>query len=422
MAAIGNDGGGRPSGTALRAFSVLVGVIAIATVAGLVALWPRGVDPPVSEGLAADTEGAEVRSVSYAPCPPPQAGRCGEAQIVLESGPERGETATLAVSGAAQDPDLEPGDRIRVTRSEPVPSAEGDESEAARELEPLPGSGDAVYTLSDFERRGPILWLALAFAALVIALGRLRGALSLLGLAISLAVILAFVVPAILDGSAPLAVAIVGSSAVMLATILLAHGAGPKSLAAILGTAASLSLVAVLALVFTNLAHLTGLSSEEATLLLQGGAEVSLEGLLLAGIVIAALGVLDDVTVSQASTVLALRTADPSQGFRRLYAGALRVGRDHVSATVNTLVLAYAGSSLPVLLIFSSGELGLLDAVNTELIAKEVVGTLVGSIGLIAAVPITTALAALLARDLPPPAPDQGHPKGPAPTASAPVR
>jgi len=195
---------------------------------------------------------------------------------------------------------------------------------------------DPVYTLADFERRAPILWLALAFAALVIVFGRLRGALSLVGLTISLAVILAFVVPAILDGHPPLAVAVVGSLAVMLATVSLAHGWGPKSLAAMLGTAVSLALVAVLALTFTNLTHLTGLSSEEATLLLQSGADVSLEGLLLAGIVIAALGVLDDVTVSQASTVLALRAANPTLGFRQLYARALRVGQDHVSATVNT--------------------------------------------------------------------------------------
>ena len=117
--------------------------------------------------------------------------------------------------------------------------------------------------------------------------------------------------------------------------------------------------------------------------------------------VVGALGVLDDVTISQASTVLALRGANPSQGFRELFGRALQVGRDHVSATVNTLVLAYVGASLPVLLIFSSGDIGFVDAVNVELVAKEVVATMVGSIGLIAAVPITTALAAVLAAGLP---------------------
>jgi uncharacterized membrane protein len=372
---------GRRPGTARRAFTILIVLIGVGTLIGLIALWPGNVEAPLSEGLAAGTERAEVTSVTYEACPPPQTGQCGEAEVALDSGPEAGETVTLPVGGVALEPELEPGDQIRVTRSE------------------APTPGQPTYTLSDFERRGPILWLALGFAALVIAFGRLRGALSLLGLAISLVVILAFIVPAILDGSSALAVAIVGSLAVMLATISLAHGWGPKSLAAMLGTAVSLALVALLALAFTKLAHLTGLSSEEATLLLRGGADVSLEGLLLAGIVIAALGVLDDVTVSQASTVLALRAANPALGFRQLFGRALRVGQDHVSATVNTLVLAYVGASLPVLLIFSSGEIGLIDTVNTELVAKEVVGTLVGSIGLIAAVPVTTALAALLARD-----------------------
>jgi uncharacterized membrane protein len=239
--------------------------------------------------------------------------------------------------------------------------------------------------------------LALVFVAVVLLFARLRGALSLLGLGVSLAIVLVFVVPAILDGESPLAVAVVGSLAVALVTIPLAHGRGPKSLAAVLGTAASLLLTALLALVFTEAAHLTGFSSEEATFLQLSGADLSLEGLLLAGMVIGALGVLDDVTVSQASTVLALRGAAPSLGFRQLFARALRVGRDHVSATVNTLVLAYVGASLPVLIIFSSADVGLGDALNLEVVAKEVVATLVGSIGLIAAVPVTTALAALLA-------------------------
>jgi uncharacterized membrane protein len=366
---------------AVRTFSVAVGLLAAATLIAIVVLWPGDVDAPVSEGLAADTERAEVTSVTYEACPPPQTGECGTADVRLTSGPDEGETTTLTLGAAGLEPELEPGDEIRVASAEGVPTAA------------------ATYTLVDFERRGPLLWLAVAFAALVVLFGRLRGALSLVGLAISLAVVVVFIVPAILDGSAPLAVAIVGSLAIMLATVSLAHGLGPKSLAAMLGTAVSLALVAVLALAFTNLAHITGLSSEEGAILLQGGADVSLEGLLLAGIVIAALGVLDDVTVSQASTVLALRAANPRQGFRELYTGALRVGRDHVSATVNTLVLAYVGASLPLLLIFSSGEIGLVDAISTELIAKEVVGTLVGSIGLIAAVPITTALAAVLATD-----------------------
>ena len=161
-------------------------------------------------------------------------------------------------------------------------------------------------------------------------------------------------------------------------------------------------LTAGLAVIFTELTHLTGFSSEEATILQLSGADLSLQGLLLAGIVIGALGVLDDVTISQSSTVLALRHANPGLGFRQLFTLAQRVGRDHVSATVNTLVLAYVGASLPVLLIFSSADVGFTDALNLELVAKEVVAMLVGSIGLISAVPVTTALATMLALGEPP--------------------
>jgi len=225
--------------------------------------------------------------------------------------------------------------------------------------------------------------------------------MALVGLGVSLGVVILFGVPAILDGRPPLAVALAGGLAVMLATIALAHGLGPKSIAAALGTAASLGLTVGLALAFTELAHLSGFASEEAALVQASGADISLEGLVLAGMVIGALGVLDDVTVSQASAVMALRRANPAQRWHELYRGALDVGRDHVAATVNTLVLAYAGASLPILLVFSVGATPFADAVNGEAVAEQIVATLVGSIGLIAAVPITTALAALLASRLP---------------------
>jgi uncharacterized membrane protein len=357
----------------------IVGTIAVATVVAAVAMWPGETDAELAAGLAAPTERAEVTEVAEGPCPPPQPGTCGRASIRLDSGADEGAEASLALGATALDPGLEAGDAIRVAPAAAAPGV------------------PAGYTFVDFERRAPMLWLALAFAALVIAFGRLRGALSLIGLAASLAVVVLFIIPAILDGRSPLAVAIVGSLAVMLLTISLAHGLGPKSLAAMLGTTVSLVLVAVLALAFTEITDLTGLASEESALLQINEVGVSFEGLLLAGMVIAALGVLDDVTVSQASTVLALRRANPELGFGELYRRAIDVGRDHVSATVNTLVLAYVGASLPVLLLFGSGELGFVDAVNVELVAQEVVATLVGSIGLIAAVPITTALAARLA-------------------------
>jgi uncharacterized membrane protein len=378
-----------------RAFAIATGMLALGTVVALAVLWPGGGndDSGIAESLLLDTERAEVTKVEEFVCAGFETQTCKRVTAKLETGPDKGTTTRFTQAAGGLDPDVEVGDEVRLAPSQgALPPGVTPGAQGAPELED--------YSLADFERRKPMLLLAILFAALVILFGRLRGALSLVGLGLSLAVILVFVVPAIHDGEEPLLVAVVGSFAVMLVTITLAHGTGPKSLAAILGTGASLLLTVGLAVLFTDLTHLTGFAGEESFFLQASQSDLSLEGLLLAGMVIGALGVLDDVTISQASTVLALRGANPAMGFRELFGRALRVGQDHVSATVNTLVLAYVGASLPVLLIFSSGELPFLDAVNVELVAKEIVATLVGSIGLIAAVPITTALAALVSGEL----------------------
>jgi uncharacterized membrane protein len=369
--------------TSLRTYQILVGVLTGVTLIALVLLWPHGESKTDLEfGNGTPTEKAEVEGVEKTKCTVPlENATCYTATIKLQSGPESGQSATIDLTSRSSDTVVDPGDKIRVA--------------AIRN-----GSGPTIYSLIDFQRGPSLILLSIAFALLVIIFGRLRGAMSLVGLGVSLAIVLFFIVPAILHNKPPLAVALAGSMAVMLATIFLAHGTGPKSIAAILGTSVSLLLVGLLAVIFTSAANLTGFTSEEASLLSASNSGISISGLVVAGIIIGALGVLDDVTISQASTVLALKAANPKLRIRQLYARAIDVGRDHVSATVNTLVLAYVGSSLPVLLILGSGEVGFGRAVNMEVVAKEVVATLVGSIGLIAAVPITTILAALLASSL----------------------
>ncbi len=362
-------------------------LLAVATAAGMAALWPGATPSGVGESIVVDSEAATVERVEQFSCQSLGTDTCSKVTVQLDSGPDEGRKTSFQIGVGGLDPDVDVGDKVRVVENAVAPGAESVKGQE--------------YSLSDFERRRPMLGLALLFAALVVVFARLRGVLSLVGLAVSLAVVLVFMVPAILDGKSPLAVAVVGSFAVMLTTIALAHGTGAKSLAAMIGTALSLLVTIALAVLFVDLTHLTGLSSEESLFLQTSETGLSLDGLLLAGMVVAALGVLDDVTISQSSTVLALQGANPDLGFRELFARAMSVGRDHVSATVNTLVLAYVGASLPLLLIFSSSSLGASDALNLELIAKEVVATLVGSIGLITAVPITTALAALLARRIP---------------------
>jgi uncharacterized membrane protein len=368
----------------LRLFTLVAAALAVITVAGLILLWPGQVESQVAQGIAIESEKATVQKVQEGLCVGFSGQRCQLATAQIESGREKGKHIHLQLDAGGFDPAVSPGDHIRVAKAPKPPPGQ----------QAVAGPG---YTLQDFERRDPMLILAGLFVLVVVAFARWRGALSLVGLGISLVIVLLFVVPAILDGKSALLVAVVGSSAVAFTTIPLAHGWGAKSLAALLGSLASLILTALLAVMFTKMTHLTGLSSEEAIFLQIGNANVSLQGLLLAGMVIGALGVLDDVTISQASTVLALRRANPGMHFRRLFALALEVGRDHVSATVNTLVLAYVGAALPILLLFSAAGLSVADATNLEVVAKEIVATLVGSIGLISAVPVTTALAALLA-------------------------
>jgi len=384
----------------LKAVTWVIVAVAVATVAGMAILWPSAGDrPELPSGLGADTNQAEVEEVTTGPCEPASLGTCQEAQVRLLDGPDEGETVPLSFGAGPASGQVSVGDRIRVFRAETPPGAEPVPADPG--VAPGAEAAATQYSFVDFERRGSLLWLVLLYAAVVIAFARLRGVMSLLGLALSLGIVLFFIVPAILSGTEPVPVAIVGAFAVMLVTIPLVHGVGAMSRAAMLGTTASLLLTIGLALIFTELARLTGLAYDEAVLLEASGVEFSFQGLLLAGMVIGALGVLDDVTVSQSSTVFQLRAANPAQAFRELYGRAITVGRDHVAAVVNTLVLAYAGAALPVLLIFGASDIAFGNVLNLEVVAREVVATLVGSIGLVAAVPITTGIAVWLARGLP---------------------
>jgi uncharacterized membrane protein len=376
-----------------------LGALALLTFAGLAILWPgdRPAAPQAAIVISRGIVSADVTAVIGEVCPVENLPGCKRVNIRLTGGPRSGTSSYLYLPGDDATPRLSPGDHIRVAPNDI--SYSGGQTAA-----PLPSDdpSQAPYGYVDFERRAPLLWLALGFVAVVIVLGRRVGALSLLGLAIGLLVISAFVVPAILDGSSPFAVGLVGSFAAMFATIVLVYGIGAKSLASLLGTAVSLLVTAVLAVVFVKLAHITGTSGDEATLLRGLTSDrLSLQGLVLAGILIGALGILNDVTVSQASTVLALRRASPNARLAELYREGLAVGRDHLGATVNTLAFAYAGASLPLLLIFSSQAVGFGDAINNELVATEIVAALVGSIGIVLAVPLTTVTAALLAARLP---------------------
>ena len=362
-----------------RALLAAVAVVVIATLIGLVALWPGDDVPELSSELGAPAELVRGTIVSAEPVfcagTPAEANvLCVEHRVRVTSGSTKGETARF--EGSDSGPiELGPGDRVVLGYSPEIPAPNN-------------------YYFADFQRRTPMIWLALLFGVAVVVLGRWRGLRALLGLAISVLVLVVFVLPAILEGQSPLLVAVVGSAAIMLVALYLAHGLSLMTTTAVLGTLASLGLTALLARLFVSAAQLTGFSTEEASILQLSAEQVNIQGLILGGIVIGSLGVLDDVTVTQASAVAELRLANPRYGFIDLYRSALRIGRDHIASTVNTLVLAYAGASLPLLILFRQASRNVSDVLTGEVVAVEIVRTLVGSIGLVASVPITTALAA----------------------------
>lgn len=259
--------------------------------------------------------------------------------------------------------------------------------------------GEDYYAIADYVRTGPLLWLTLLFIGATVLLSGWQGVRSVLGMGISLVVIIAFVVPQILDGRDPVVVAILGSIVMMGLSLYLVYGWDRKTHVAVAGLFLSLILTGLLAVWSVNWTRLSGFGAEEAGFLQLAGVELDPRGLLLAGIVIGALGALDDVAIGQSSSIFELSKANPRLGSGELFKRGMNVGRDHIAAMVNTLLLAYVGAALPFLLLFSVYAEPLGTTLNREIIAEEVVRTLVGSLGLLAGVPLTSLLAAFVARN-----------------------
>lgn len=369
---------------------IVLALVGALTVLGLVAFWPRGSTPSSAYGpqpgvsyVDATVTGADETGLCEldADDPADAAARCTLFRSRLTSGTFRGDDAEFSFSPTElATPDVAVGDDVVLMEFPGYPP-------------------ESRYYYYDHQRTWPLVWLVVAFAVAVLAFGRWQGARALAGLAASLVVLAVFIVPALLQESPALPVALVASSLVAFLAIYLAHGFNLASSIALAGTLASLAFTALLALLMASLAHITGLADDNAQLLQVTSSSLDLRGLLVAGIVIGALGAIDDITVSQVSTVAALRRANPALSAARLYQSATRVGRDHVAAAVNTLVLAYAGASLPLLMFFGQGVTPIGRVLTSELVAVEIIRMLVGSIGLVLSVPVTTGLAvAILSR------------------------
>ena len=352
---------------------------------GLVLLAGLWLLPDLTPSDAIPAVGQESLHARIVESLEPDVGGVPRFAVEILDGPEVGTRIEASVqSGGTAIPGSDQRDAYRV----------GDEVVVARFAGP---AGGAAVIAEPW--RVPMLGVvALVFAGAVLVVGGLRGARSLVALALTLALVVKVVVPLLLRGVDPLLLAVGGGAAVTLLTLLLTEGWGRVTASALLGTLAALGLTAGLAALFTAAAGFTALqgSEEIAFLIPLVGDRIDLQGILLAATVFGALGVLDDVTVTQAAAVEQLHRADPSASRRGVLSRAMQVGRSHIAATVNTLVLAYLGAGLPLLLLFALGGQEPMTVLNSEIVAVEVIRALIGSIGIVAAVPLTTLVAAAL--------------------------
>lgn len=394
-----HTGGRAPLGSlAARIVAAALALIALAMTVGAVLLWPSGskVDVPLpfqnGAGGSVSTEAGKVASSTLSDCGSPSVGQvltgpaapglagsgtCVQSIVTIDSGPNNGATTLLEFSQSPGQPNLLAGEHVRIFRQ-------------------VDQQGTTSYGFYDYARAWPLAMLAVAFAAVIVAVARWRGLRALIGIVIAFAILVVFMLPALRDGAPAVPVALVASSAILFAVIYLAHGVSLRTSAALLGTLTAMLLSALLSWAAIELTHLTGLSQEQNNEVAAYLGHVSIKGLLLAGFIIGSLGVLNDVTITQASVVFEL--AHLGHGNRRqIFLRGMRVGSDHIASTVYTLVLAYAGSSLPLLLLFSVANRSLSDVLTSEAVAIEIARSAVGGIALALAVPLTTAVAAALA-------------------------
>ncbi|WP_062072171.1 YibE/F family protein [Demequina sediminicola] len=355
----------RASERTTTVLTIAVGIVLFLTVAGAVAVWPS--DWSFLKSVPTSYEGAQwvdvtVESVDES---------TGEAQVIVEGQEDEG-TQTLPPLELSNFMYTE-GDSVRVLQIE---------------------TGELIF--GDFNRGPPMLLLLVVYVVLVLAVAWWRGLGALLGLVAAFGVIIFFTVPALFEGSDPLVVGLVTGSGALFLLLYMAHGVNARTTTAYLGTLAGLLITTILAWWAVDASKLTGFWSEEGSHLELAGRSVDLQGLVLCGIIIAGLGVLNDVTVTQASAVWELRAARPDISRWNLFARGMRIGRDHIASTVYTIAFAYVGAALPAIMLVSLYDQSLGVSLTSAEIAEEVVRTLVGSIGLVLAVPLTTGIAALV--------------------------
>ncbi|HEX6760657.1 MAG TPA: YibE/F family protein [Propionibacteriaceae bacterium] len=376
---------------ALRILIVALIPLAIWTVVGLIAFWPGD----ISRHVNSDVAGYSVPGVTYPTAritgikeiacdglsgstPGVADARCADLTSQLLEGDDKGKVVTVPITAAIYSSGAKVGQDIKLVR--------------------VPPSGDqpAQYQFSDFERSTPLLVMALIFAVVVIVVARWRGFAALLGLGFAGFILVAFMFPALIAGSNPIMVGLIGSAAIMFVALYAAHGFSARTTTALVGTLFGLILIAVLGYAATKWSHLSGVAAEDDYVLAASAPDLKLTSVVICGIIVAGLGILNDVTITQASAVWEL--ADQGASQQHLFSRAMRIGRDHIASTVYTIAFATAGASLGVFLLIKINNRPLLDVMLTERFAAEVLSILVGSIGLVLAVPLTTAVGVAVVR------------------------
>ena len=375
---------------ALRILIVALIPLAIWTVVGLIAFWPGDISQHVNSEVAGHSvpgvtyPTARITSIKEISCEGLAGStgvadaRCADVTSQLLEGDDKGTAVTVPITAAIYSSGAEVGQVIKLVR--------------------VPATGDepAQYQFADFERGTPLLVMALIFAVVVIVVARWRGFAALLGLGFAGFILVTFMFPALIAGSNPIMIGLIGSAAIMFVALYAAHGFSARTTTALVGTLFGLILIAVLGYAATKWSHLTGVAAEDDYLLAAAAPDLKLTSVVICGIIVAGLGILNDVTITQASAVWEL--ADQGATQKHLFSRAMRIGRDHIASTVYTIAFATAGASLGVFLLIKISDRPLLDVLLTERFAAEVLSILVGSIGLVLAVPLTTAVGVAVVR------------------------
>ncbi len=386
--------------------------LTLLTLAGMAMLWPSGSKEGISlanpysaaPGVTFDT--GSIQSVVTENCmqgvaQPGQGQQGPGGQSQNQQGPsQQGSDCTFAFTepdkggspvkvvinpDVAKSHGVKPGDQIRYLN---LSNAQGASA----------SQGSPAFIFVDFVRTLPIVLLALLYAAVVIAVARWRGLRALIGLVGAYFVLAGFMLPGLVEGKPPLLLALVGSTVIMIGVLYFAHGFSARTSTALLGTMFGLGITALLAAWATGAANLAGVGNHEATTLVNTSTNISISGVILCGLIISGLGVLNDVTITQSSAVWELYELAPGSSARKLFTSAMRIGRDHIASTVYTIAFAYAGAALPILIIVMLYDRPLADTLTSAELSEEVIRTLVGSIGLVLAIPVTTLIAVLVVK------------------------